>query len=168
VDDLHVDGKLATAIVDDHDADRAATVGKGVVEVAPEATLVDDGEALLDITRLGHSNDVAVLADVENAVLLEDGTEHVLDNDGWRGVGDEAALLVKGLGEEVDTEVAVLASLGAGGDADDLAGTALEDEEVADADVVAWDGDGVGSSTTLDETDGFAAGSRCWCSAYRV
>jgi hypothetical protein len=57
------------------------------------------------------------------------------------------------LGEEVNTEVTVLAGLGRGGDADDLARTALEDQQVTNADVVAWDGDGGGS-------DGARAGSR--------
>lgn len=47
------------------------------------------------------------------------------------------------LGEEVNTEVAVLASLRRGGNADDLARAALEDQEIANADVVAGDGDGV-------------------------
>ena len=53
---------------------------------------------------------------------------------------------MKLLGEEVNTEVAVLAGLGGSGDADDLAWSSLEDEQVADADVVAGDGDGVGRS----------------------
>jgi len=48
------------------------------------------------------------------------------------------------LREEVNTQVAVLAGLRRGGDADDLARTALEDQEIANADVVARDGDGVG------------------------
>jgi len=49
------------------------------------------------------------------------------------------------LGEEINTQVSVLASGSGGGDSDDLAGTALKDQEIAEADVVAWDGDGVGS-----------------------
>lgn len=48
------------------------------------------------------------------------------------------------LGEEVNTQVSVLASGRGGGDADDLARTTLEDQEITEADVVAWDGDGVG------------------------
>jgi len=47
------------------------------------------------------------------------------------------------LGEQVHTEVAVLASLRRRGDADDLARAALEDQEIANADMVAGDGDGV-------------------------
>ena len=49
------------------------------------------------------------------------------------------------LGEEVNTEVTVLASLRGGGDADHLARAALEDQEIANADVMAGDGDSVGS-----------------------
>lgn len=52
------------------------------------------------------------------------------------------------LGEEVDTEVAVLAGGGRGGDADHLAGAVLEHKEVADADMVAGDGHRVGHDGT--------------------
>lgn len=51
---------------------------------------------------------------------------------------------MKLLGEQINTEVAVLASGSRDGDLDDLAGTALEHQEVTNADVVAGDGDGVG------------------------
>lgn len=54
------------------------------------------------------------------------------------------------LGEEVNTEEAVLASGRGCGDLDDLAGTSLEDHDVANADVVGWDSDGVGHTATLD------------------
>lgn len=54
------------------------------------------------------------------------------------------------LGEQVHTQVAVLTGLGGGGDADDLARTALKDQEIANADVVAGDGDGVGRSHFFD------------------
>lgn len=47
------------------------------------------------------------------------------------------------LGEEVNAQVSVLTGGGGGGDADDLARTTLEDQEIAETDVVAWDGDGV-------------------------
>jgi len=55
------------------------------------------------------------------------------------------------LGEEVDTQVAVLAGGRGGGDADDLARTALQDKEIAEADVVAGDGDSVGSVGRLGD-----------------
>jgi len=48
------------------------------------------------------------------------------------------------LGEEIHTQVAVLAGLRRGGDADHLARTTLEDQKISDADVVARDGNGIG------------------------
>jgi hypothetical protein len=143
VDDLHVDGHLATRVVEDQDADAATARLESVGEARPEVGLVNDGQALLDIAGLGHGGDVA-LGEVEDTVLLEDGAEHGLDDNAGGRVGDEGGLLVQLLGEEIDTKVAVLASGGGGGDADDLAGTALEHQEVTQADVVAGDGDGVG------------------------
>jgi hypothetical protein len=56
------------------------------------------------------------------------------------------------LGEEINTQVAVLASGSGGSDADDLARTTLKDQEITKADVVAGNGDGVG---------GWAVGVTC-------
>jgi hypothetical protein len=145
MDNLHVDSELTTTVRDDEDADGATTGLESRLQTGPEVALLNDGEVLLDITGLGHGDDGALL-DVEDTVLLEDGAEHALHDNGGGGVGDGAGLLVELLGEEVDTEVAVLAGGGRGGDADDLAGTALEDQDVAQADVVAGDGDGGGSA----------------------
>ena len=127
MDDLVVDGQLAAAVVDDHHADAATTIGEGVVEPRPQATLVDHRKALLHITSFGHSNYPAIITDIKNAILLEDGAKHVLDNDGWRRIGDKAGFLVKLLGEKIDAEIAVLASLGRSRDANDLTRAALED-----------------------------------------
>jgi hypothetical protein len=145
VDDLVVDGQLTALVVDDKDADAATAVVEALGKASEEAGLVKDREALLDVTSLGHGNDVTVITDIKDTVLLEDRAEHVLDDDRRAGVADEGRLLVQLLGEEVNTEVAVLASLSRGGDADDLARTALQDQQVADPDVVAGDGDGVGN-----------------------
>jgi hypothetical protein len=154
VDDLVVDSHLHTIVIDDEDTDAAAAVVEGLGQAGDETALVKDGKTLLDIARLGHGNNAAVLTDVKNTVLLEDRTKHVLNNDGRGRVGDEAGLLMELLGEEVNTEVTVLASLGGGGDADDLARAALEDQEIANADVVAGDGDSLGGSHLADCTDG--------------
>lgn len=143
MDNLGVDSELAAVVGDDKDANGATASGEVTGQALPETALVDDGEVGLDLARLSHGNDVAVL-EVEDAVLLEDGAKHGLDNDAGGGVGDEGRLLVQLLGEEVDTEVTVLASGSRGGDADDLAGAALEHQDVTHADVVAGDGDGVG------------------------
>ena len=144
MDDLHVDGHLTTVVRDDEDTDGAAARLESLLETVVEGALVDDGEVLLDIASLGHGDDGAILH-VEDAVLLEDGAEHGLDDDAGGRVGDEAGLLMELLGEEVDTEVTVLAGGSGGGDADHLARAALKDEDVAEADVVAGDGDGLGS-----------------------
>lgn len=143
VDDLHVDAELAAAVVEDEHADAATARVEGGLETLPEVGLVHDGEVLLDVTGLGHGDDLALLH-VEDAVLLEDRPEHGLDDNARGGVSNEGALLVELLGEQINTEVAVLAGGGRGGDPDDLAGAVLEHQEVADPDVVAGDRDRVG------------------------
>jgi hypothetical protein len=143
VNDLVVDNQLTSTVIDDKDTDGATARVEAVANAVEEAALVKDGDALLDITTLGHGNNTAVITNVKDTVLLEDRAEHVLDDNGWGWVGDEAALLVELLGEQVNTEVAVLAGLGRGGDADHLARAALKDQEIANADVVAGDGNGV-------------------------
>lgn len=140
MDDLVVNDQLTTAVVDDKGTDGATTIVKGALDFAEEAVVVDDGEALLDVAGLGHADEEAVVTDVKDAVLLEDGAEHALHIDRWLGVGVEARLLLQLLGEEVHAEVAVLTSLGRQADTDDLARTALQNHKVADADKVAGDG----------------------------
>lgn len=49
------------------------------------------------------------------------------------------------LGEEINTQVSVLAGGGRGGNADNLARTTLKDQKITDTNVVARDGDSVGS-----------------------
>ena len=117
---------------------------------------------MLDITRLGHGDNSSVVADVQDAVLLEDGSKHALDNHGWSRVADEAGFFVELLGEEVDTKVAVLAGLSRGADADDLAGATLKDQQVTNSDVMAWNGDGVGRSTGAWAFDVADALTRSW------
>ena len=72
---------------------------------------------------------------------------------------------MKLLGEEIYTEVPVLASLSGRRDTNDLTWTALQYQEVTNTDVVAWNCDGAGGSTTaLGISRTFThdfAGSRC-------
>jgi hypothetical protein len=82
--------------------------------------------------------------EIKDSVLLEDWAEHGLDDDTWAWVGDERGLLVQLLGEEIDTQVAVLTSGRRGGNSDDLAWTTLEDQKITNTDVMARDGDSVG------------------------
>jgi len=143
VNDLHVNGELTATVVEDEDTDGATARLESAVEARVEVGLVNDRETLLDVASLGHSNNLTLLH-VEDTVLLENRAEHGLNDNAGGRVGDERGLLVKLLGEEVDTKVAVLASGRGGGDADDLAGAALEHKEVTQTDVVAGDADGVG------------------------
>jgi len=91
---LVVNAEFAASVIDHEDANAAAAVVEGMGKAVDEAALVDDRKTLLDVTSLGHGNNFAVVTDVKNTVLLEDRTQHVLDNDRWRWVRDEARLLV--------------------------------------------------------------------------
>lgn len=108
---------------------------------------------MLDVPSLGHGDDTAIITDIKNTVLLKDRAKHVVDNDRWSRVRYETRLFVKLLSEEVDSKVTVLARLSRRGDPDDLAWTTLEDQKISNADVVAWDGDGIGSPSTLDKAN---------------
>ena len=55
------------------------------------------------------------------------------------------------LGEEINTQVSVLSGRRRGGDSDDLAWSTLKDQEIAQADVVCRDGDGVGDVGRLGD-----------------
>lgn len=149
MDDLVVDDELTATVVDDEGTDGTTAVSEGIADALEEVALGDDIETLLDITALGHGDETVVITEVQDAVGLEDGTEHGLDNHGGRGVGDEAGLLLQLAGEEVDTEVTVLAGLGGDRDADDLARTALKDQDVANTDEVAGDGDSLASGAAV-------------------
>jgi len=152
VHDLVVDSELLSTVGNDEDADGAGTTAKGLLQAGPEVTLVDNLETLLNLAGLGHGDELTVIADVDETVLLEDGAKQGVEDHGRRGVRDNARLLVELLGEQVNTEVTVLTGLGRGGDADDLARTVLKDDKVANADVVAGDGEGRGLSS-MDRAD---------------
>jgi hypothetical protein len=158
VDDLVVDDQLATPVVDDQGADASPAVTVGITDAGEEAALGDHGQTLLDITGLGHGNETTIVTNIEDAIGLVHRAEHGLDDHRGRGVGHEARLLMQLTGEEVDTEVAVLARLRGHRDADDLARTALENEQVPDTDKVHGDGDAVvrGRTTAgLDDANFF-------------
>ena len=153
MDDFVVDGQLAPAVIDHHDAHAATAVGEGLVELHPQVVLVDDGQALADVAGLGHGHDASIIANVQHAIRLEHRTQHVLDDDAGRGVRREARLLTQLLREQVDAQIAVLACLRRGRDADHLARTTLEDDDVSDSDVVARDRDGVAGAAAVDVAD---------------
>lgn len=153
MDDLDIDGELATVVSKDKDADAAAAGVESPGNLLPKVGLVEDSKALLDLAGLSHAGDGAV-RHVKDTVLLEDGTEHGLNDNAGRRVGDERGLLVQLLGEQVNTEVTVLASSRGGGDADNLAGAALKDQDIAIADVVARDSDSVGDASGANRAGG--------------
>lgn len=152
VDDLVVNSQFLSVVRDDQDPDGTGPLSESLPQLIPEIALVNNLQSLLDLTRLGHGDELAVVTDVNEPVLLEDGTQERVENDGWRWVRDNTWLLMELLCEEVNTKVPVLTSLSRGGDADDLAWTVLEDDQVTNADVVARDGEG-GSLGCVDGGD---------------
>lgn len=82
--------------------------------------------------------------EIENSVLSEDWAKHSLQDNTWAWVGDDGRLFSQLLGEEVNTQVAVLTGGRGGGDLDQLTRTTLKDEDVTETDEVRGDGDSVG------------------------
>jgi len=83
VDDLVVDSKFTTLIIYDENTDTTTAIVKSVREALKELALVKDRKTLLDISGFGHGDDATIIADIQNAVLLEDRAKHVLHNDRW-------------------------------------------------------------------------------------
>jgi len=152
VDDLVVNSQLLSVVSKDQNPDGTRALAERLPKLVEEVALVNDLQSLLDLTRLGHGDELAVVTDVDEPVLLEDRSQKGVEDNGWGWVGDNTWLLVELLGEEVNTEVPVLTSLSRGSDADDLAWSVLEDDQVTNADVVAWDGEG-GSLGGVDGGD---------------
>lgn len=86
VNELVIHSKLTAGIANYQDAYTATAVLEGALQATEEVALIQDWQALFDVTGLGHGHDLAVVRNVEHAVLLEDGAEHVLDDDGRGGV----------------------------------------------------------------------------------
>jgi len=113
VNNLDIDNELAAIVVDNEDTNAAVALVEGSRQTGVKPGLVDDRQAGLDITRLSHGGDTAVL-DVKNAVLLENRPEHGLNNDTGGRVGDKGRLLMQLLAEQIHTEIAVLTGGGRG------------------------------------------------------
>jgi len=143
VSNLVVNSKFFAVISDDQNADGTRSTSIGFLETTPQVALVNNPQSLLDLTSLGHGNELSIVTNVNESVLLEDGTQDRVENDRWGWVRDNTRLFVHLLGEKIDTKVSVLTSLGRGCDPDDLAGTLLQDHQIANANVVAGDGKGV-------------------------
>lgn len=156
VNDLVVNSQLLSVIRDNQDPDGTRALSESLPQLVPEVALVNDLQSLLDLTRLGHGDELSIVTDVNEPVLLEDRAQEGVENDRWRWVRDNTWLLVELLGEEVNTKIPVLTGLSGGGDADDLAWAVLEDDQVTNADVVARDGEG----GSLGGVDGGDVGGR--------
>jgi hypothetical protein len=113
-------------------------------DVAGELGCAQLGEAAMtDASRGGsHGNEPAIIANVDQTVLLEDRAEEGVEDHRRRRVRDNTRLLVKLLGEKVNTKISVLAGLSTSGDANDLARTMLQDHKITNADVVTGDSKG--------------------------
>lgn len=83
MNDLVVNSKLTASIINHQYTNTTTAIGEGVIQPGPKSTLINDWKALLDITGLGHSNDTTIITHVEDTILLEDWTKHVLDDNGW-------------------------------------------------------------------------------------
>lgn len=108
MNDLHVNDQLATLVIEDQGTNGTTTITESIRDAGPEVRLVNDRDALLDITALSHGDDRASL-EIENSVLSEDWAKHSLQDNTWAWVGDDGRLLSQLLCEEVNTQVAVLA-----------------------------------------------------------
>jgi len=89
VDDLVVNDELPSTIIDDKSSNAAPAVVKGAGNLIVKTALIDDWKTLLDIASLGHADNRTILAQVKDSVLLEDRSEHALDNDRWLWVAAE-------------------------------------------------------------------------------
>lgn len=81
MDDLVVNNEFATTVIDNKGSDTASTIIEGSGDLVVETTLINNREALLNITALSHTDDSAILSQIKDSVLLEDRSEHALDDD---------------------------------------------------------------------------------------
>lgn len=128
MNDLVVNNQLPTTIIDNQCSDTASAVSKRALDPIEQVIVVNDRQPLLYIPSLSHADNAAVVTEVQDAILLEHRPEHALHIHAWLGVGIERAFLLKLLGEEIHSEVAVLTGLCTGADANHFAGTALQDD----------------------------------------
>jgi len=80
VDNLVVNSQFLSVIRDDQDANRSRAMAESLLQLAPEMALVNNLETLLDLTGLGHSDELAIVANVDEAILLKDRAEQRVEN----------------------------------------------------------------------------------------
>ena len=89
MDDLVVDNQFSSSIIDDQSSDTSSSIGKRAIDLAVQATLIDDRQTLLNITTLRHADKSAVVTHIQDTILLEDRSQHTLYNDRVSRVADE-------------------------------------------------------------------------------
>lgn len=80
VNNLVVNSQLLSVVRDDQDANRSRAMAESLLQLAPEMALVNNLETLLDLTGLGHSDELAIVANVDEAILLKDRAEQRVEN----------------------------------------------------------------------------------------
>jgi len=88
VNDLQINSKLSTMIADYQNSNTSTARLESFSETGPEVGLINDWQGLLNISGLGHSDNIAILQ-IKNTILLENGTQHSLYDNTWAWVGDE-------------------------------------------------------------------------------
>jgi len=134
---LEVNNEFLLAIRNNKNADSTRALLEGLVNLNCEFTLGDNWDASLDLTRVGLDEEGSIITSLDDLVLLEAWGQDGVEDDRWRWVADNADFLAEFTGEQVNTEVSVLASGSGGGDANDLGWTLLEDDQVTNTDQVA-------------------------------
>lgn len=104
--------ELSALIGNNQYTNRARSTTKGLLQTRPEMSLINNLESLLDFPSLRHCNELAVLSDINEPVLFENRAKKGVKDNGRRGMGNHTWLLVELLGEQINTKVTVLASLG--------------------------------------------------------
>lgn len=136
-----INRELLPSISNYEDADGARATSKSFLQARPEMALVNNLETLFDFTSLSHGDKLSIFPYVNQTVLLEDRAQEGVENNRRRRMGHNTWLFMKLLGEQINSEIAMLTRLGRSGDANDLARAMLKNYQVANANVVAWDGE---------------------------
>ena len=80
VNNLVVNSQFLSVIRDDQDANGSRTMTESLLQLAPEMALVNNLETLLDLTSLGHGNELAIVTNVDKTILLKDRAEQGVEN----------------------------------------------------------------------------------------
>jgi hypothetical protein len=78
MDELVVNDKLPSTIIDDQRSDTSSPLIISALDPVKEIVVVDDGETLLDIPRLRYAHHAGILTNVQDAVLQEHRSQHAL------------------------------------------------------------------------------------------